>query len=63
MAPGDGEGPEIAVKLGTTYGATVMTPGPGVGTTPGAGVGIPPGKGVGLVKSQYGTWQHGLFLS
>ena len=40
-----------------------MTPGPGVGTTPGAGVGIPPGKGVGLVKSQYGTWQHGLFLS
>ena len=47
--PGVGDGPDTAVKLGTTYGATVMTPGAGVGTLPGPGVGIPLGKGVGLV--------------
>ena len=47
--PGVGDGPDTDVKLGTTYGATVMTPGPGVGTRPGPGVGIPWGKGLGFL--------------
>ena len=46
-------------KVGILYGATVIALVCGVGVTMGGGEGYPVGKGVGLMKSQYGTWQHG----